>query len=155
MRSLHAAERTLLNARHRGEIDRALAGIAADAALATTARGQLINALFADRMARIAAHLSPAERAAQIRQLQGEEAAALAALHLEAARESEAARRGALAPIRAQQRSESAGLARRHRAERMAVALTDRRRSAANPNHRHRGPAQWCVARRWLGMRST
>lgn len=155
MRSLHAAERVLLSARHRGEIDRALAGIAADAALATTAGAQRITVHFAGRMARIAAHLSPDERAAQIRQLQSEEAAALAALHLEAARESEAARQSVLAPIRAQQRSERTELARRHRSERMAVALTDRRRTVVMRKHQRHPHAQWRTTRRWLGVRST
>lgn len=150
MRSVHAAERALLSARHQGEIDRALAGIAADAALATSARGQLITAYYADRMARIAAHLSPAERAAQIRQLQGEEVAAMAALHLETARESTAARQSVLSPIRAQHRLARAGLARRQRAERMTVALADRRRTAAMRKHRHHDRNQWRVTRQLL-----
>ena len=123
LRSLHLAERQLLRASQGAETTKALAECASRSALATSAKAQAITGHFADKVAALSKDLTGQQRAAAIAQLKLEEGAALANMYLEAARESEQERRSVVGLIKARHRSASAGLSRRHRIERGALAV--------------------------------
>lgn len=146
LRSLHLAERQLLRASQRAETAKALAECASRSALATSAKAQGITGHFAGKVAALSKDLPQQQRAAAIAQLKLEEGAALANMYLEAAREGEQERRSVVGPIKVRHKSSSAGLSRRHRIERGALAV--RLKVARLPSIRVPRPAVRRVAQR-------
>lgn len=123
LKSLHAAERGLLRARHKSEVDRALKAASALTGTAIGAQAQGITAHYAAKIAALSSVLTNAQRAAAIGQLKLEEAAELGRMYIAAAAEGKAQRRAAMVPIRLRHKGERGELSRRQRAERSVLAV--------------------------------
>ena len=154
MRSLHAAERKLSRASQQAEIARAIADIAARSAQATSAKAQGITGHFADKIAALSKNLSDQERTAAIQQIKLEEAAALANMYLEAAREGEQLRRVMVGPIKTRHRAASTDLNLRQRRERLRIALTAKPSQKSTINRLRQYSSVRRVARRLIGTTS-
>ncbi|MEQ1694812.1 MAG: hypothetical protein ABL901_03130 [Hyphomicrobiaceae bacterium] len=121
MRSLHAAERKLLAASQRAEIEQALAACAARRALASAAKAQAITAEFAGRIAALTA--MSRDREAAVQRIKAEETAALASLYLAASHDGEQERRAVVFAIKLEHARALARLNHRQRIERMVMAV--------------------------------
>lgn len=128
---MHSAERDLLRSTQRGELTHAVATLAQQAARATAAKAQAISAHYASKSAALDPRLSIIERMAAVARLKDEEAAELACILLEEARRAQHVRRASIGVIKSAQKVRAADLRRRHRAERMVMAVSERKRRRA------------------------
>lgn len=126
LRSLHAAERKLLHASQRADLERALAACATRLALASAAKAQAITADSAARIAALDATLTLEQREAAVQRIKAEETAALAGLYLAAARDAEHERRVVADTIEVEHRRATAILSHRQRIERIVMAVKSR-----------------------------
>ena len=118
-----AAERQLLDAAHRGEVNASVAAITAHfAALLASAEAGII-AHAQGRIAQIDVALSPAQRRAAIEQLQGEQVTAIARLKDDIRQERRQARRTATAALAAGHRTRKRALSHRQSAQRVALSV--------------------------------
>lgn|GEM_PF-3709704 len=121
LRSLHAAERKLLAASQRAEMEQALAACAARSALACAAKAQTITAEFAGRIASLTAMMR--DREAAVQQIKAEETAALAGLYLAASHDGEQERRAVVVALKVEHARALVRLNHRQRIERIVMAV--------------------------------
>ena len=123
MRGLFAAERQLLDAAHRADVDAKVAAITAHfAALLASAEAGII-AHVQGRIAQIDPALSPTQRRAAIEQLQGEQITAIARLQNDIRQELRQARRTAMSALTAGHRTRKRALSHRQSAQRVALSV--------------------------------
>ena len=123
MRGVFAAERQLLDAAHRAEVDVKVAAITAQfAALLASAEAGIV-AHVQGRIAQIDPGLSPAQRRAAIEQLQAEQVTAIARLQNDIRQESRQARRTAISALAAGHRTRKRALSHRQSAQRVALSV--------------------------------
>ena len=123
MRGVFAAERQLLDAAHRAEVNASVAAITAQfAALLASAEAGIV-AHVQGRIAQIDPALSPAQRRAAIEQLQGEQVTAIARLQNDIRQERRQAQRTATAALAAGHRTRKRALSHRQSAQRVALAV--------------------------------
>lgn len=118
MRSLHAAERALLLARHRAVVAGKRSSIAAAFTSLLSAAEQRIIAHVQGRIASVDPGLPLSARMAEIERLRAEQEAALARLRQDIAGERRSALRSGVAALSSAFRRERAALSGRHCAER-------------------------------------
>ena len=123
MRGVFAAERQLLDAAHRAEVNASVAAITAHfAALLASAETRII-AHVQGRIAQIDPSLSPAQRRAAIEQLQAEQFIAIARLQNDIRQERRQARRTAMSALTAGHRTRKRALSHRQSAQRVALSV--------------------------------
>ena len=123
MRGVFAAERQLLDAAHRVDVNASVAAITAHfAALLASAEAGII-AHVQGRIAQIDPSLSPAQRRAAIEQLQAEQVTAIARLQTDIRQESRQARRMAVSAFAAGHRTRKRALSHRQSAQRVALTV--------------------------------
>ena len=123
MRGVFAAERQLLDAAHRAEVDVKVAAITAQfAALLASAEAGIV-AHVQGRIAQIDPSLSPAQRRAAIEQLQAEQVTAIARRQNDIRQESRQARRTAILALAAGHRTRKRALSHRQSAQRVALSV--------------------------------
>ena len=153
LKALHAAERSLMSARHKSEMQRTSSDVAARTALGIGAKAQGITAHYAAKVTALGKELTDDQRAAEIAQLKLEEAAELGHMYMKSAREGEALRRAAMGPIKTRHKTDRHQLSRRHRAERAAIAVMLRTGQRRPTEQRHARLAVRYVAKQLLGTR--
>lgn len=124
MRSLHAAERALLLARHRAAVADRRASIAAAFTSLLAAAEQRIIAHVEGRIASVDPGLPLSARIAEIERLRAEQETALLRLRQDIAGERRAALRSGIAALSSAFRRERSALSGRHCSERLASART-------------------------------
>ena len=124
VRSLHAAERALLLARHRAAVADKRASIAAAFVSLLSAAEQRIIAHVQGRIASVDPDLPISARMAEIERLRAEQEAALLRLRQDIAGGRRAALRSAMTALSSAFCRERAGLSGRHCSERLASART-------------------------------
>ena len=123
MRGVFAAERQLLDAAHRADVNASVAAITAQfAALLASAEAGIV-AHVQGRIAQIDPSLSPAQRRAAIEQLQAEQVTAIARLQNDIRQESRQARRSAMSALAASHRTRKRALSHRQSAQRVALSV--------------------------------
>ena len=123
MRGVFAAERQLLDAAHRADVDAQVAAITAHfASLLASAEAGII-AHVQGRIAQIDPALLPAQRRAAIEQLQAEQLTAIARLQNDIRQETRQARSTAMSALAADHRTRKRALSHRQSAQRVALTV--------------------------------